>query len=137
MQRADIESLPTFASLSPDEQARVATAARPVHFDAGQVIVQEGEFSFDFYAITEGAAEVCHGDKHVADLGAGDVVGEMGVLPMGGRRWTRRRAATVVVTAPTDAIVIDGDEFRRLAEDIPALGDAVRALAAERRAREQ
>jgi CRP-like cAMP-binding protein len=132
MNSADLQSISLFANLSPDEQARVAAAARPVHFDAGQVVVNEGEFAFDFYAITDGAAEVRRGAEHVADLGAGDVLGELGVVPQQRRRWTRRRGATVVVTAPTDAIVIDGRQFRRMAEDIPALADAIRALAAER-----
>ena len=136
MNSADLQGIPLFAGLSPDEQARVAAAARPVHFDAGHVVVNEGEFAFDFYAITDGAAEVRRGAEHVADLGAGDVLGELGVVPQQSRRWTRRRGATVVVTAPTDAIAIDGGEFRRIAGEIPALADAIRAVAAERSARD-
>ena len=134
MKSADLQSIALFANLSPDEQARVATAARPVHFDAGQVVVNEGEFAFDFYAIRDGAAEVRRGAEHVADLGAGDVLGEMGVVSQKSRSWTRRRGATVVVTAPTDAIAIaiDGGEFRRMVEDIPALAEAIRVVAAER-----
>ena len=131
MKSGDLQSIPLFA-LSPEESARVATAARSVHFDSGHVIDNEGEFAFDFYAITDGAAAVRRGGEHVADLGAGDVLGELGVVPLPGRSWTRHRRATVVVTAPTDAIAIEGGAFRRLAEDIPALADALRALAVER-----
>jgi CRP-like cAMP-binding protein len=134
MKSADLQAIPVFAGLSPDELARVAAAARPVHFDPGQVVVNEGEFAFDFYAITDGAAEVRRGEAHVADLGAGDVLGELGVVPQQSRRWTRRRGATVVVTAPTEAIVIDGGDFRRMTGEIPALADAIRAVAAERHA---
>jgi CRP/FNR family transcriptional regulator, cyclic AMP receptor protein len=139
MHRADIDSIPLFESLSPDEQARVAAAARPIHFEAGEVILHEGEFSFDFYAITSGAAEVRHGDEHVADLGAGDVLGEMGVVPMSvaTRGWSRRRGATVVVTAPTDAIAIPGDEFRRMTEQIPALADGLRTIVSSRAAADE
>jgi CRP-like cAMP-binding protein len=134
MDRADIHTIALFAGLSPDEQARVAAAARPIHFEPGEVIVSEGEFSFDFYAITGGAAEVRHGGGHVADLGPGDVFGEMGVGPQESTGRSRRRSATVVVTAPTEAIAIPGDQFRRMTEDIPALADAVRALVSERAA---
>jgi CRP-like cAMP-binding protein len=134
MKSADLQAIPVFAGLSPDELARVAAAARPVHFDPGQVVVNEGEFAFDFYAITDGAAEVRRGEAHVADLGAGDVLGELGVVPQQSWRWTRRRGATVVVTAPTEAIVIDGGDFRRMTGEIPALADAIRAVAAERHA---
>jgi hypothetical protein len=38
----------------------------------------------------------------------------------------------VIVIAPTEAIVIDGRDFRRLTKEIPALGDAIRATADER-----
>jgi CRP-like cAMP-binding protein len=132
MDRADLHSIALFAGLSPDEQARVAAAAKPIHFETGEVIVGEGEFSFDFYAITGGAAEVQHDGGHVADLGPGDVLGEMGVVPQQSRGRSRRRSATVVVTAPMEAIAIPGGEFRRMTEDIPALGDALRALVSER-----
>ena len=132
MDRADIDSIPLFASLSSDERARVAAAARPVHFEAGQVIVNEGEYSFDFYAIAHGAAEVRHDREHVAELGAGDVLGEMGVVPQQSFGRNRRRGATVVATAPTDAIAIGGDELRRMGEDIPALADALRTIASQR-----
>jgi hypothetical protein len=36
----------------------------------------------------------------------------------------------VLVTAPTDVIAIDGAEIRRLSDEIPALRDALRDLAA-------
>jgi CRP-like cAMP-binding protein len=132
MDRAVVASIPLFGRLSPEEQERVAAAARTIHFEAGEPIVYEGEFSFDFYALTNGAAEVRHGDEHVADLHAGDVVGEMGVVRPESGRWTRRRGATVVATAPTDAIEIAGDDFRGLTEAIPALAGALHDLSSER-----
>jgi hypothetical protein len=45
----------------------------------------------------------------------------------------RRRNASVVVTAPGDAIAIDGSEFRRLTDEIPAVRNAIHAAAAHRR----
>jgi CRP/FNR family transcriptional regulator, cyclic AMP receptor protein len=132
MNPADLDSIPLFAKLSPDERARIAAAARPVHFATGEVIVNRGEFSFDFYAITGGAAEVRQDERRVAELGAGDVLGEMGVLPAGSGSRDRRRGATVTVTEPTDALAIDGRELRRLTDEIPALAGALRTLVAER-----
>jgi CRP-like cAMP-binding protein len=132
MNAADIESVPLFARLSPDDRARVAEVARTVQLDVGHVVVNEGEFAFDFYAIRQGTAEVRLGGERVGALGPGDVFGEMGVVPADARRWKRRRTASVIVTAPTEAIVIDGSDLRRLAEDIPTLHDAIRATAAER-----
>jgi CRP/FNR family transcriptional regulator, cyclic AMP receptor protein len=133
MTNGDLQSIGVFSGLSAGELARVAGVARPMHFEAGHVIVSEGEFSFGFYALVSGAADVVvHGEK-VRRLGAGDVLGEIGVVPQQGHRWTRRRSATVIATEPTEAISIDGDEFRRLAGEIPALAVAVDALAATHR----
>jgi CRP-like cAMP-binding protein len=121
-----------FSALSPDDRARLASAARPVRFDQEQVVVNEGEFAFDFYAIRHGAAEVRRGGERVAHLGPGDVFGEFGVVPGDPWHWTRRRGATVISTMPTEMIVIDGSDFRRLLEDIPALRDAIRAMSLAR-----
>jgi hypothetical protein len=63
---------------------------------------------------------------------AGLSLGSPGCLPDAGRRWSRRRGASVVVTALTDAIAIDGSDVRRLVEEIPTLHDALRAAASER-----
>ena len=129
---AEIEAIALFAALSPDERARGAAVTRLVQFKEGQVVVNEGEFAFDFYAIRQGAADVRRGGDHVASLGPGDVFGEFGVVPSPTRHWTRRRGASVIATARTDAIVIDGSDFRRLTEDIPALRNAIQDMAAQR-----
>jgi CRP-like cAMP-binding protein len=128
----EIASITLFAPLSHDDLARVAAAAHPVDFAAGDVIVHKGEFACDFYAIRRGAADVSDGDEVIGTLGAGDFFGEIGVVPHPELRWTRRRSASVRATSPVDAIVIVGDEFRRLIEEIPALGEALRATLARR-----
>ena len=133
MNSGALHSIGVFSGLSADELARVAATARPVHFEPGHVIVNEGEFSFSFYAIITGAADVRHAGETVRRLGAGDVLGEIGVVPQLGHHWTRRRSATVIATEPTDAISIDGDELRRLAGEIPALAAAVDVVATSRR----
>ncbi len=129
----DIASITLFVALSRDEQERVASVSRWVHLRVGEVVVNEREFAFDFYTLTSGGADVVRAGKRIATLGAGDVFGEMGVVPPGERdRWMRRRNASGVVTAPGDAIAIEGSEFRRLTDEIPALGNAIHATAAQR-----
>jgi CRP-like cAMP-binding protein len=132
METADIDAIPMFAALSPDDRVRLASAARSAWFSEQQVVVNEGEFAFDFYAIKQGAAEVRRGGEHVADLRPGDVFGEFGVVPGDPWHWTRRRGASVIAIMPTEAIVIDGTHFRRLLEEIPALRDAITATSAAR-----
>jgi CRP/FNR family transcriptional regulator, cyclic AMP receptor protein len=132
MEKVELESIPLFAGLAPEDRAHAATVARQLEWDVGHVVVKEGEFAFDFYAIKQGTVEVRRGGQRVAVLGAGDFFGELGVVPHDALRWSRRRSASVVVTAPTEAVAIAGSDIRRLAEDIPKLRDALRSSAAER-----
>jgi CRP-like cAMP-binding protein len=136
MDGADLAAIPLFSSLSDVDRGRVATVARRTQWNAGHIVVNEGEFAFDFYAIRDGEVNVQRGGQPVRVLRAGDFFGELGVVPSDAHRWSRRRSATVVVTLPTTAIRISGSDFRGLVQDIPALGNAVRAAAAERRRRD-
>jgi CRP/FNR family transcriptional regulator, cyclic AMP receptor protein len=132
MNSPQLATLPLFASLSKNCRARLAESARRVRFEAGEEIVREQSLSFEFFAIEEGTAEVLNGDEHVADLGPGEFFGEMGVLPHGALRFSRRNA-TVVARTPVDCIAIPGHEFRQAVEDMPELRDAILAAVAERR----
>ncbi len=132
----DLEGIPLFARLAPEDRARTAAVARRLEWEVGHVVVNEGEFAFDFYAIKQGAVEVRRGAQRVAVLGDGDFFGELGVVPHDAPRWSRRRTASVVVTAATEAVAIPGSDIRTLADEIPTLQDALRSAAAERSRRE-
>jgi CRP-like cAMP-binding protein len=132
MEDLELESISLFAGLSPSDRARVASVARPLHWDTGHVALREGEFAFDLYAIKRGTAEVQRDGQRIAALGAGDCFGELGVSRPDTGRWSRRRTASVVVTAPTDVIAIDGGAIRSLSDEIPELRDALHKLAAMR-----
>jgi CRP-like cAMP-binding protein len=136
MRSRDLDGIPLFAGLAPEDRARAAAVARRLEWDVGHVVVKEGEFAFDFYAIKHGAVEVRRGPQRVAVLGVGDFFGELGVVPHGAPRWSRRRTASVVVTTPTEAVAIPGSDIRTLDEEIPTLQDALRGAAAERSGRE-
>jgi CRP-like cAMP-binding protein len=131
---ADLEVIPLFSGLSDLDRERIAAVASAKRWDAGHIVVNETEFAFDFYAIKDGEAKVQQGGELIRVLRPGDFFGELGVVPSDAQRWSRRRSATVVVTRPTSAIAISGNDFRQLVDDIPLLGDAVRSAAAERSA---
>jgi CRP-like cAMP-binding protein len=134
MRASHLETLPLFAALSEDARDQLARSARRVRFEPGEQIVRERAFSFEFFVIERGTAEVLRGFDHVADLSDGDFFGEEGVLPQGGLRWSRRNAS-VVATSPVTAISISGHDFRQAFEDIPELRDAIlSAVVARRRA---
>ncbi len=129
MEDVELESIPLFADLSPGERARVASVARSLHWNTGHIALREGEFAFDLYAIKQGAAEVQQRGQRIRALSAGDLFGELGVTPPDNGRWSRRRSASVVVTAPTDVIAIDGGAVRTLTDEIPKLRAALRKSA--------
>jgi len=123
---ARLKPIPVFAGLSKRELKRVAECAEEMHVDAGETMLYEGRYAFEFFAIEEGAAEVVRDGRHVADLGPGDVMGEIGALTHG------QRDGSVIAKAPTTVIFIRAQDFRHFAEELPALGEEIRRVVDER-----
>ena len=121
-----LNSIPVFAGLTKDELSRVAECAEELDVAAGEELLREGRFAFEFFAIRHGAAEVLRDGAHLADLGPGDVFGELGAL-----RHDQRRAS-VVASVPSTVIFIRAQDFRHFAEEMPALGERIRAVVEER-----
>jgi CRP-like cAMP-binding protein len=122
-----LKNIPVFADLDDDALAHIARLASEVSVPAGKDLVREGDFSYDLLAIEEGTAEVTRDGEHVADLGAGDVVGEMGVL---GRD---QRSATVTATSSMLLVTLDRWDVKKLAKQAPGAMDALKALVEQRR----
>ena len=94
---------------------------------AGKELVREGDYSYDVLAIEEGTASVDRGGEHIADLGPGDVFGEMGVLER------EQRNATVVATSPMLLVTLTSWDIRRLQKTAPKAVDHLREVVAQRR----
>src|SRR3712207_71264 len=106
MNEAQLTTVPLFASLSKKERRRVAAAADEIDVAEGRHLVDQGDWAYEFFAIEDGTAEVLRDGEHVADLHAGDFLGEMGVL------GKSERNASVVATSPVTAIVLTAHELR-------------------------
>ena len=126
MNPARLKSIPVFASLNKRELRRVAECAEEIDVPEGEHLLTEGRFAFEFFAIRKGAAEVVRDGSHVADLGPGDVMGELAALSHG------QRNASVIATTPTTVIFIRAQDFRHFAEELPALGEEIRRVVEER-----
>ncbi len=116
-----------FADLSDDELDSIANLAAEVSVPAGKELVREGDYSYDVLAVEEGTASVTRHGRHLADIGPGDVFGEMGVLERA------QRNATVVATSPMLLITLTSWDIRRLSKSAPSAVEHLRDVVAQRR----
>jgi cAMP-dependent protein kinase regulator len=122
-----LKSLPLFKDVPDEELAQIAGFAQEVKVEQGRELVREGDFSYEFMAIDDGEAEVTRDGEHVADLGAGDFFGEMGLLEK------TLRNATVTARTPMTLITLTGWDMKRMERHIPDAIERVRATLEERR----
>jgi CRP-like cAMP-binding protein len=94
---------------------------------AGKELVREGDYSYDLLAIEEGTAKVERGGDQIAELGPGDVIGEMGVLERD------QRNATVTATSPMLLATLTSWDIRKLRKSAPDAVEHLRALVERRR----
>ena len=126
MDPARLKKIPVFADLSDEERDHIAALAAEVSVPSGKELVREGDYSYDVLAIEEGTARVDRHGEHIADLGSGDVFGEMGVLKR------EQRNATVVATSPMMLVTLTSWDIRRLQKTAPDAVDHLRAVVAQR-----
>jgi CRP/FNR family cyclic AMP-dependent transcriptional regulator len=123
---ARLKRIPVFADLDDDALSNIAALAAEVSVPEGKELVREGDYSYDVLVIEEGTATVQRGGERIADLGPGDVIGEMGVLERS------QRNATVVATSPMMLVTLTSWDIRKLRKSAPGVVDHLRALVQER-----
>jgi CRP/FNR family cyclic AMP-dependent transcriptional regulator len=124
---ARLRKIPVFSDLDEEELLRIAALAAEVSVPEGKELVREGDYSYDVLGIEEGTASVERDGEHIADLGPGDVVGEMGVLERS------QRNATVRATSPMRLVTLTGWDVRRLRKTAPNAVEHLRSVVARRR----
>jgi CRP-like cAMP-binding protein len=129
MDPASLKDVPLFADLSRRVRRIVAQHADEVELAAGTEIVSEGALAYELFVIVEGTADVSEDGAKIAEVGPGDVVGEIGVLK------THMRTATVTATTPVKAIVVYGPELTALGETMPEVFTELESLIEERMSR--
>jgi CRP-like cAMP-binding protein len=126
MEPARIEHLPLFADLSAEDRAEVAACLREVAVDPGTSLVTQGENAYELFVIEAGEAEVRKDGKVVRTLGAGDAVGEIGLLATG------TRTASVTATSPLRLVAMFSRDFKQLERRVPGLAKSLRQTMAAR-----
>jgi CRP/FNR family transcriptional regulator/CRP/FNR family cyclic AMP-dependent transcriptional regulator len=118
---------PLFAGLSRKELESVAALGVTLEIAANQVLTKEGAVGEEAFLIVSGNAHITVGDHEgVANLGPGDLFGEMSLLD------GDRRSATVIADTDMTVTVFERREFVRLVETSPVIAMALLAAMAAR-----
>lgn len=126
MDPSGLDNVPLFARLSKKDRERVSRSADEVDISEGTLLVREGDFAYEFFAIQDGTATVEHDGQPVATLGPGDYFGEIALLE------TERRTASVRAASPMQLIVMTGPDLRNVLYDSPELAAEIRQTIRER-----
>jgi CRP/FNR family transcriptional regulator, cyclic AMP receptor protein len=121
-----LRKIELFAEIPDDVLEQYAQMADETTIEEGEELARAGTWPYQLFAIEEGEVEIRRNGDTVATLGAGDVVGETGVVKRG------LRNADVVATSPVKAIFFTQDQVKRMRKDLPDLDDRLHALLEER-----
>jgi CRP-like cAMP-binding protein len=118
-----LRRVPLFAEIEPSRLKLLAFMSERVGFDAGKIIVHQGDAADAAYLIIDGHAEVIAetptGPVILATLGANETVGEMGIL------CNMPRNATVRAKDRLIALRISKEPFMRMVREFPNISVSI------------
>ena len=127
-----LKGIPLFAQCSKKDLRDITRLTEEVAFDEGTVVMREGERGSEVFVIVDGILEVSRGgDGSLAEVGAGQVVGEIALLS------NQPRSATVTAATSVRALRIGGAEFLDLLERMPLLWLKITRALADRIANDE
>ena len=107
--------VPLFADLDKKQLTFLAGQASELNLKVGAVLAEEGVLGREAMVILSGSAEVTRGGRKVAELGQGDVVGEMSLINHA------PRTATVTASSDCTVLVMNSREFSSVLDANPDL----------------
>ena len=125
MDERALQNLPLFESLGRKELHRIAALADEVEMREGEELLHQGNFAHEFMVVIEGKAEVTRDGEAVADVGPGDVLGEIAALDRG------QRSATIIASSPMRVLVMTDRDLRQIAREMPEVDSRLREAARE------
>lgn len=130
-----LAAIPLFSEvLDRDQIDLLASKCDVAIFSAGSLLMTEGDFGASMFAVVEGSVTVTlagkRGDPYgVAELFAGDIVGEMSLMT-GARRSATVTAATDVVALEITKVAVE-EILARAPDLIDSFGDVLSRRRAE------
>ncbi|WP_029583961.1 patatin-like phospholipase family protein [Bradyrhizobium sp. URHD0069] len=123
-----LEDFALFRTLSPEQRLKALRAMGRQDLMRGQMLVAQGEPSDSLFMVLHGALAVRRtGDlEPLAELRAGEIVGEIGFFA------NVPRTADVIAIRDSSVLVLTRAAYQALAEDAPAIVEALLAALARR-----
>lgn len=125
-----LRQVPMFKGIDPARLKLLAFTSERVAFASGQALFLQGDMADAAYVILEGKADVLidttGGPLKVAQFGANDLLGEMGIL------GDAPRSATIRAVGEAIALRIDKRVFLELMAQFPQMAIAVMRELAKR-----
>jgi len=120
------KALSRFEHLTDHQIQDICDKSTYVHLPQAWSLMAEQTPADKAYIILSGTCSVRQHGNEIAQLGPGDVMGEVAIVSH------TLRTATVVSLTELEVLHFTSDALTRLAEDIPAFGTALRATTAAR-----
>lgn len=111
-----LAALPLFAGCSKRDLRHLARSTRLELLEPDSVLFAEGQQSREAYVIVAGRVVVRRNGRKIADLGPGEIVGELGLL------LHRDHVATALATTPVELLVLPQEGLREAVDEVPGLG---------------
>ncbi len=125
-----LSRVPLFGGLSRRELDEIARNVTEVDIAPQEYLAFEGEIGTQAMVILAGKVTVRKKGRKIAELGTGDVVGEMSLVT------SRPRNATVRAESFVSALVMDSKEFANVMDEHPQVATKILRTVAERLANE-
>jgi hypothetical protein len=118
-----LRDIPIFSELLPEDLQQIALTAREMWFPGNSVLAREGEQGDTLFIVVEGELAVLRQqdglDRVIAKRGPGDFVGESAIIDVA------PRSATLLTHTDVRVLAIDGETFKGILTERPAVAMAV------------
>jgi hypothetical protein len=130
----DVSWVPLFAALGAEEAADLLARAAERRLEPGETLIEQWDAGRDCFVILDGVFEVRDGERALATLSAGDLVGEIAALDWGAGYGVVRSAHVEAVT-PATVLVLTPEHLSEVLRRSTEALDLVERTARERQAR--
>ncbi|KAA1421951.1 cyclic nucleotide-binding domain-containing protein [Nocardioides humilatus] len=115
-----------FEHFTPKEVAKISGLGRRVHLPEGWSPIWKDTPADKAYIILDGTVSVRRDGEEIAQLGAGDIVGEAAIM------GHSLRTATIVALTPLDTIHLTDETLIQLDKEMPSFHQALVEVAQSR-----